>query len=319
MDRRVSSLVRVVVLGMPCDFTRAMLGALLRGGEGVAGLELAAVILAIPGAKTDVEMGTPAGLPMVPERTPIWGVGSRSMLADGAWLTQLRALAPDAIVAGCFPWRLPGAVLAMPRFGCLNIHPSLLPDGRGPEPVFWAFRWGLEETGVTVHRMDRDLDTGPIHAQAKVPVGDDATVLSLEAELAAIGGTLAREVIDDLVQATGTPTAQADGPTPWARFPGPDDVSVSTDQSAVAAARFIRAVAPVFGRVGCLVMATGQRIETRFGLQDLVGIREDGNQAEPVVRRDDTISVRFTPGTLRFRMAPDRAPLTLHPRRLATT
>jgi len=310
--------VRVVVLGMPCDFTRAMLGALLRGGEGVAGIELVAMNLAIPGAETSRDMDKPAGFAMVRDRTPIWRLGSRSTLVDRSWLARLVELAPDVIVAGCFPWRLPQAMLAVPRFGCLNVHPSLLPDGRGPEPVFWAFQRGLRETGVTVHRMDRDFDTGPIHAQVTVPIGDDATMASLETELASRGGTLVRQVIDDLVQGTAVPTPQPDSPSTWARFPDPNDLTVSTDWAAIDAARFIRAVAPVFGRVGCKVIATeqliGQRIETRFGSQDLIEIRKDDDQVEPVVRRGDTISIRFTPGTIRFRMVPDSAPLIIHPR-----
>lgn len=319
MAPSVTSPVRVVVLGMPCAFTRAMLDALLHDKKGAAGIDLVAVVLAVPDADESFGMDRPTGIRFVPPGTPIECLGSRSTLMDPAWLAHLRLLNPDVIVAGCFPRRLPGAVLAVPRFGGLNVHPSLLPDGRGPEPLFWAFRWRLCETGVTVHRMDPDLDTGPIHAQVTVPIGDDATLPSLERELASRGGALVRQVIDDLAQGTAAPIPQSGPSSPWARFPVADDLSVSTAWTAKDAARFIRAVSPVFGRVGCLVIATGQRIGQRagqgFDARDVITIEEDGQQIEPVVRIGETISIRFAAGAIRFRMASAAAPLRLYPGR----
>jgi methionyl-tRNA formyltransferase len=64
------------------------------------------------------------------------------------------ASAVDAVVVACFPWKLPPALLARPRLGGLNVHPSLLPLGRGPEPVFWTLRRGERRTGATIHRLD---------------------------------------------------------------------------------------------------------------------------------------------------------------------
>ena len=317
MGPRVSAPVRVVVLGMPCDFTRAAVGTLLHDDTDLVGIDLAGLVLAVPGADLRDAMGRPSGFPMVPGRTPIWHVGTREALADPVWLTRLDALAPDVIVSACFPWRVPEAVLTMPRFGGINVHPSLLPAGRGPEPVFWAFRWGLRETGVTVHQMDRGLDTGPILAQEGVPIGDDATMPSLEAELVQRGGSLARQVIDDLARGTATPVAQSAASTPWARLPTPGDLAVTTAWAAVDAARFIRAVSPVFGRIGCAVAGTDRRIGPGFRGQDIVDVREDDNGDEPPSREGGMMTVRFTPGTIRFLVAPESAPLKLHPPAMA--
>jgi len=79
---------------------------------------------------------------------------------------------PDLVVCMGFPWRIPPEALAVPRLGWLNGHPSILPRHRGPVPVAWAIRAGDEEIGITFHRMDADLDTGPILAQRRYPVGD---------------------------------------------------------------------------------------------------------------------------------------------------
>src|SRR5262249_24483185 len=87
-------------------------------------------------------------------------------------------LSPDLICAACFPRRLPPPLLALPRLGCLNVHPSLLPRYRGPVPLFWMFRAGEATGGVTVHWMEERLDAGPIAAQEAYPIpegiaGDD--------------------------------------------------------------------------------------------------------------------------------------------------
>jgi methionyl-tRNA formyltransferase len=84
----------------------------------------------------------------------------------------LAAVEPDLVVCMGFPWRIPPDALAVPRLGWLNGHPSLLPRHRGPLPVAWAIRSGEDEIGITFHRMDADLDTGPILAQRRYPLGE---------------------------------------------------------------------------------------------------------------------------------------------------
>jgi methionyl-tRNA formyltransferase len=84
----------------------------------------------------------------------------------------LASVEPDLVVCMGFPWKVPAAALAVPRLGWINGHPSLLPRHRGPVPVAWAIRAGEEEFGVTFHRMDAELDTGPILAQKAMPVGE---------------------------------------------------------------------------------------------------------------------------------------------------
>ena len=84
----------------------------------------------------------------------------------------LASLRPDLVVCMGFPWKIPQDALAVPRLGWLNGHPSLLPRHRGPVPVAWAIRSGDEEIGISFHRMDAELDTGPILAQASFPLGE---------------------------------------------------------------------------------------------------------------------------------------------------
>jgi methionyl-tRNA formyltransferase len=84
----------------------------------------------------------------------------------------LRSVEPDLVVCMGLPWKIPVDALAVPTLGWLNGHPSLLPSHRGPIPVAWAIRAGEAETGVTFHFMDAELDTGPVVAQRRFPIGD---------------------------------------------------------------------------------------------------------------------------------------------------
>jgi methionyl-tRNA formyltransferase len=84
----------------------------------------------------------------------------------------LASVQPDLVVCTGFPWKIPPDALAIPRLGWLNGHPSLLPRHRGPSPVAWAIREGDEEIGFTFHRMDAELDTGPILSRVRFPLGE---------------------------------------------------------------------------------------------------------------------------------------------------
>jgi methionyl-tRNA formyltransferase len=84
----------------------------------------------------------------------------------------LASVEPDLVVCMGFPWKIPPDALAVPRLGWLNGHPSLLPRHRGPLPIAWAIREGDDEVGITFHRMDAELDTGPILAQRRYPLGE---------------------------------------------------------------------------------------------------------------------------------------------------
>ena len=84
----------------------------------------------------------------------------------------LASVQPELVVCMGFPWKVPADALAVPRLGWINGHPSLLPHRRGPVPVAWTIREGEEEFGVTFHKMDAELDTGPILAQKVLPVGE---------------------------------------------------------------------------------------------------------------------------------------------------
>ena len=105
-------------------------------------------------------------------------------IRDESFIAALSKAALDIICVSCFPWRLPEVVINAARLAAVNIHPSLLPDNRGPDPLFWTFRRGDDRTGVTIHRMTSAFDAGPILAQTTISVKDGVSEAALEDELA---------------------------------------------------------------------------------------------------------------------------------------
>ncbi len=107
----------------------------------------------------------------------------------------LKGLVPDLILVVGFPWRLPAELLALPRLGCVNTHPALLPRYRGPNPVFWHFMNGETQGGLTMHRMDADFDTGPILSQRAFEITPDDDVDSFVHKLAGVAGEMLSEAL----------------------------------------------------------------------------------------------------------------------------
>jgi methionyl-tRNA formyltransferase len=118
----------------------------------------------------------------------------------------LASVEPDLVVCMGFPWKIPPDALAVPRLGWLNGHPSLLPRHRGPLPVAWAIREGDEEIGITFHRMDAELDTGPILAQRPYPLGELKPPDTFYPELGQVVGEALAEALERLAAGDqGTP------------------------------------------------------------------------------------------------------------------
>lgn len=112
----------------------------------------------------------------------------------------LCATACDALVVVAYGLILPRSVLDIPRYGCINIHASLLPRWRGAAPIQRAIEAGDGETGVTIMQMDEGLDTGPMLASQRIPIGDDDTAASLHDKLAALGAQMIVPVLHDLAK-----------------------------------------------------------------------------------------------------------------------
>ena len=118
---------------------------------------------------------------------------------DENFIQELRGLQPDLIAVAAFGQLLPKSVLDLPRFGCLNVHTSLLPKYRGAAPIQWAVLNGESETGVTIMKMDAGMDTGDILAQEKTPIRPEDNSQTLRDRLAAMGAKLLARTIPEYV------------------------------------------------------------------------------------------------------------------------
>lgn len=115
---------------------------------------------------------------------------------DEDFIEELKGYNPDIIVVAAFGQILPKEILDLPKYGCINVHTSLLPKYRGASPIQWAIMNGDEKTGVTIMHMDVGLDTGDIIIQKEVIIDEKETAQTLHDKLAICGGKLVLEAID---------------------------------------------------------------------------------------------------------------------------
>ena len=139
-----------------------------------------------------------------------WGIPALQpvSLKKAEVVAQLAEFQPDVVVVAAFGQLLPQSVLDIPRHGCLNIHPSLLPRFRGASPVAAAILAGEEITGVSIMLMDSGLDTGPILAQTTVPISPQDTTGSLTTRLSGAAADLLLEVLPRWAEGEITPRPQ---------------------------------------------------------------------------------------------------------------
>jgi methionyl-tRNA formyltransferase len=180
------------------------------------------------------ETALAAGLPVLQPKT----------LKSDAAVAELATLEPDLIMVAAFGQILPKRVLTLPRFGCINIHASLLPRWRGAAPVAAAIRAGDNETGVTLMLMDEGLDTGPMIARRKIPIRVDHTRDSLTAELAEIGATLLVNTLPAWLAGKIEPEPQDEGRTTLAPRLKKEEGAIDWRQPAQMIARQVRAFYP---------------------------------------------------------------------------
>ncbi len=137
-------------------------------------------------------------------------------IRDEGFLRDLTDLRPDLGVVAAYGKILPDRLLALPRLGMINVHASLLPAYRGAAPVHRAVINGEAETGVTIMRIVRELDAGPMMAQAVRPIGPDETSVEVERALAELGAPLLVSVVEQMAAGSAIEVPQDDGRSTFA-------------------------------------------------------------------------------------------------------
>ena len=183
--------MRILFMGTP-DIAAECLKALYAAGHDICGVYTRRdkpvgrkqVLTAPPVKEVALEHGTPVFQP----RT----------LRDGGEDANIQALAPELIVVVAYGCILPASVLQAPRYGCINLHVSLLPKYRGSAPVQWAVLNGDTETGVSIMQMDEGLDTGDVLVCEKMAIGPEETSGELFDRVTAVGARVLCETIPQI-------------------------------------------------------------------------------------------------------------------------
>lgn len=193
--------MKIVYMGTP-DFAVPPLEALVRSGY-----EVAAVVTQPdkPKGRGKTLMPTPVKEEAMKHDIPVY---QPLKVREPEFVEILENIAPDIIVVAAFGQIIPKKILDMPKYGCINIHASLLPKYRGAAPIQWAVINGEKVSGVTTMRMDEGLDTGDMILKEEVTLAPDETGGSLFDRLAEVGAKLAVQTLQALEDGTAEFTPQ---------------------------------------------------------------------------------------------------------------
>lgn len=230
--------MKLVYMGTP-DFAVPPLVSLVEAGH-----EVAAVV-----TQPDKPKGRGKAVLMTPvkEKALSYGIPVYQPVRvkkDEEFLKILREIHPDAIVVAAFGQILPKEILELPRYGCVNIHASLLPKYRGAAPIQWAVIDGEKESGITTMMMDVGMDTGDMLERLVVPLDQNETAGSLFDKLSKAGGPLILDTLKKLEEGTAVRTRQPEDGVTYARMLDKSFGKIDWSRSAAEIERLIRGLNP---------------------------------------------------------------------------
>ena len=229
--------MRIVFMGTP-DFSVPALKAIVEAGHQVT------AVVTQPdkpkGRGKDVQM-TPVKIQALEYGIPVY---QPVKVKTPEFVEILKKEAPDAIVVIAFGQLLSKEILDLPKYGCVNIHASLLPKYRGAAPIQWAVIDGEKETGVTTMYMNEGLDTGDIIDKVVVPIDKKETGGSLFDKLAIEGGKLILKTLIELENGTAVRTPQDDSKSNYAGMINKQLGKIDFNKSANEIERLIRGLNP---------------------------------------------------------------------------
>jgi len=199
-------------------------------------------------------------------RLPVFQPASIKGAEQAAQIAEHR---PDVIVVSAYGQVLPQAVLDIPVYGCVNIHPSLLPRHRGASPVAASILAGDVFTGVSIILMDASLDTGPVLARASIPVSPLDTTGSLSDKLSQVAARTLQETLVRWTRGEIAPQPQNEAETDYASPVNREESEIDWQRSSIDIWRRIRAFQPW---PKCYTMWQGKRLEILEAKPRTVGV-----------------------------------------------
>jgi len=183
--------MKILFMGTP-DFAVPSLAALIRSGCKVSGV--------VTQPDRPKGRGRQAAAPPVKVLAECHGIAvyQPERVRDAAFLEVFRGIAPDLVVVAAFGQILPKEILSHPKYGCINVHPSLLPRYRGAAPIQWTLIRGETKTGVTIMQMDEGVDSGDILLQEETPIGPEEDFGALHDRLSLMGAELLMRAVESV-------------------------------------------------------------------------------------------------------------------------
>ena len=230
--------MKIVYMGTP-DFAVNPLRALAEAGYEVTGVVTQPDK---PKGRGKTMLPTPVKEEALKHGFPVY---QPVKVRDPEFLQELKNLDPDIIVVAAFGQIIPKSILELPKYGCINIHASLLPKYRGAAPIQQAVIDGEKESGVTIMRMGTGLDTGDMISRIVVPLAADETGGSLFDKLAEAGAKLLIETLPHIFDGTAVYEKQPEeSPTPYAGMITKQMGMIDFGKSAVELERLVRGLNP---------------------------------------------------------------------------
>ncbi|MEE0812127.1 methionyl-tRNA formyltransferase [Blautia sp.] len=204
--------MRVIFMGTP-DFATGTLEEIVLAGHEVVGVVTQPDK---PKGRGKTLMPTPVKEVAMKYNLPVY---QPKKVREPEFVEVLRGLKPDVMVVAAFGQIISKEILEMPKYGCINVHASLLPAYRGAAPIQWAVINGDKESGVTIMQMDEGIDTGDMIEKVVVPIAEDETGGSLFDKLSQAGAKLCVKVLRDLEDGKAVREKQPEeSTTPYARM-----------------------------------------------------------------------------------------------------
>ena len=180
---------------------------------------------------------------------------------------EITSMKPDVILVSCYERRLARSLLEIPSFGAFNIHPSILPAFRGPVPLFWQFRAGTGQFGLSLHRMTSQFDTGPVIFSQSVQMPDGVTMAEATLQLTGQMKTLLNNGLR-AIQERSVGVEQSDSNASYQTFPAKVDFEVSIEWPARRIFNFMRATAHMGKPYDCRFQGKKLRLKHALAYSD---------------------------------------------------
>lgn len=194
--------------------------------------------------------------------------------------SAIESLKPDVIVTSCFAHKIPSSILTIPKLASLNLHPSLLPKYRGPDPLFWQIRNAVIETGVTIHLMNNQFDAGDIVAQHSVNVKPSMNISDLEKKLAIESSRLLIQAFQNIHNKIVLAKPQDTKISSYYSYPKVSDFKIPETWNARRVYHFMKATESIASYFPLMIDGEEMRLVQAidFNAQGTIDLTLEGNQ-----------------------------------------